>query len=71
MKLNRQVAAEPPAALDLQIPGGCIACGGVLAVRVTAAGTRGYCQRCAWLSRPTLWRQDGAVHVAHSAEGLA
>jgi hypothetical protein len=71
MKVNRHLESEPPGALDIQIPGGCIACEGVLAVRLTPAGARGYCPRCAWLSRPTVWRQDGAVHVAHSAEGLA
>jgi hypothetical protein len=39
---------------DLRIPGGCVACGGDLVIRVGPSGARAYCGRCVRLSRPML-----------------
>lgn len=39
---------------DVRIPGGCVACGGDLLVRVGPSGARAYCGRCVRLSRPVL-----------------
>jgi hypothetical protein len=39
---------------DLRIPGGCVACGGDLVIRVSPSGAWSYCGRCVRLSRPLL-----------------
>jgi len=56
---------------DVAIPGGCILCGGDLAVRFTAAGAVSFCPRCNWLSHPRVRREDGNVYMMHPASGAA
>ena len=56
---------------DLDLPGGCILCGGDLSIRITAGGARSVCSTCRWISRPHMKREDGAVHVIHPAGLLA
>jgi hypothetical protein len=56
---------------DLAIPGGCILCGGDLAVRFNAAGAVSYCPTCNWLSRPRVRREEGNVYMMHPAGGAA
>ncbi len=55
----------------MAIPGGCILCGGDLAVRFTAAGAASFCPRCNWLSHPRVRREGGNVYMMHPAGGLA
>ncbi len=56
---------------DVAIPGGCILCGGDLAVRFTASGAVSFCARCNWLSHPRVRREDGNVYMMHPAAGAA
>jgi hypothetical protein len=56
---------------DVAIPGGCILCGGDLAVRFMADGAVSYCPRCNWLSHPRVRREDGNVYMMHPAGGAA
>jgi hypothetical protein len=66
---SQQLTIE--SARDIQIPEGCILCGGDLAVRLTPDGAGSVCLRCCWISRPQMSREDGAVHVIHPAAGIA
>lgn len=61
-------ATEPR---DLRLPNGCILCGGELVLRLTAGGASSVCQRCRWISRPHMHREEDGVHVVHPAAGLA
>ena len=56
---------------DVAIPGGCILCGGDLAVRFTGATAVSFCPRCNWLSHPRVRREDGNVYMTHPASGVA
>jgi hypothetical protein len=56
---------------DVAIPGGCILCGGDLAVRFAGSGAVSFCPRCNWLSHPRVRREDGNVYMTHPAGGLA
>jgi hypothetical protein len=56
---------------DLSLPNGCILCGGELSIRVTGGSARSVCQRCRWISRPHMHREDDGIHVVHPAAGLA
>lgn len=56
---------------DVAIPGGCILCGGDLAVRFMGASAVSFCPRCNWLSRPRVRREDGNVYMIHPAGALA
>jgi hypothetical protein len=56
---------------DVDIPGGCILCGGDLSVRFTAAGATSFCPRCRWISHPRVRREDGSVYMMHPAGGIA
>ncbi len=65
---------ETPAAEDrhdVAIPGGCILCGGDLAVRFNGAGAVSFCPHCNWLSHPRVRREEGSVYMMHPAGGLA
>ena len=46
---------------DLNLPGGCILCGGDLDVRLTPSGAQSCCLSCRWIARP---------HIELGAEGL-
>lgn len=52
---------------DVRIPGGCVACGGDLVVRVGPSGARAYCGRCLRLSRPMLVPGPAGPEVAELA----
>ncbi len=56
---------------DVDIPGGCILCGGDLAVRFTTAGAVSFCPSCRWISHPRVRREDGSVYMMHPAAGIA
>jgi predicted RNA-binding Zn-ribbon protein involved in translation (DUF1610 family) len=56
---------------DFELPGGCILCGGDLAVRMTEGQAASYCPSCRWVSRPHMRREDGHVYVTHPAGGVA
>lgn len=57
---------------DIDLPGGCILCGGDLAVRIgERGGATSFCSRCRWISRPHMRHHDGAVQVVHPAGGIA
>lgn len=73
MKAERDVTTQTAAGefRDIDLPGGCILCGGDLVVRLSAASAASFCKRCRWLSRPHMHRQHDGVHVVHPAGGLA
>lgn len=52
---------------DFSLEGGCILCGGDLAVRMSPGHARTVCKACRWISRPHLRREDDGVHVIHPA----
>jgi hypothetical protein len=57
---------------DVELPEGCILCGGALELRITTGGAGTYCRSCRWISRPQMQRDDeGHVHVIHPAAGVA
>jgi hypothetical protein len=56
---------------EVAIPGGCILCGGDLAVRFSGLQAVSFCPRCNWLSHPRVRREDGNVYMTHPASGLA
>ncbi len=56
---------------DFSLEGGCILCGGDLAVRVTAGAARTVCRSCRWISRPHMRHGENGVHVIHPAGGIA
>ena len=70
VKLQHESAAENDRQ-DVAIPGGCILCGGDLAVRFTGGTAVSYCPRCNWLSHPRVRREDGNVYMTHPAGGAA
>jgi hypothetical protein len=65
---STRLAEIPP---DVVIPGACLCCDGDLEVRITAGGARGYCGLCRSISRPIVWRLNGALHLVHTAGGAA
>jgi hypothetical protein len=67
----RRDAADARSTRDLQLPGGCILCGGDLAVRVRAGTARSWCGHCRWISRPHMHRGQDGVAVVHPPGGLA
>jgi hypothetical protein len=69
MKATRRHETEPPAPehTDHRVPGGCATCGGELLVRVSAAGARGWCGRCAALTRPVMITGADGWHLHHRA----
>jgi hypothetical protein len=56
---------------DIELPNGCILCGGPLALRLRHGSARTFCAHCRWISRPHMRRENGAVHVIHPAGGRA
>jgi hypothetical protein len=52
---------------EFQLPGGCIICGGELAVRMTPSGAGTVCVECRWISRPQVSRGEDGVEVLHPA----
>jgi hypothetical protein len=56
---------------DVAIPGGCILCGGDLAVRFTSSSAVSFCGHCNWLSHPKVRREEGNVYMTHPAGGVA
>lgn len=54
-------------ARDFSLEGGCILCGGELAVRLTAGSARTVCKTCRWISRPHMSRAGDGIHVLHPA----
>lgn len=70
MKSTRP-AEEPTLQPDLELAGGCLACGGVLFIRVRPGSSRSVCRDCGWWSSPHLVREEDGVHVRHPAAGMA
>jgi hypothetical protein len=64
-------AFEPTLPPDLELAGGCLACGGVLSIRVRPGSSRSVCRRCGWWSSPRLVREEDGVHVRHPAAEVA
>ena len=56
---------------DVRLPGGCILCGGDLALRVRLGTARTFCERCRWISRPHMERHEHGIHIVHPAGGIA
>ncbi len=71
MKPEHEITV-PEERQDIAIPGGCILCGGDLAVRFNAGGGAvSFCGRCNWISHPRVHREGGSVYMMHPAAGLA
>ncbi len=56
---------------DFSLEGGCILCGGDLAVRMTAGSARTVCRICRWISAPHMHHGEDGVHVIHPAGLIA
>jgi hypothetical protein len=52
---------------EFSIEGGCMLCGGDLAVKISATGTATVCATCRWISHPHMRRGEDGVHVIHPA----
>jgi len=50
---------------DVALPGGCLLCGGDLALRISASGAQTFCPACRWLSRAIVRREGETVHIVH------
>jgi len=66
--LTDAAAILPP---DLELTGGCLACGGDLSVRLRPGSSRGVCRACGCWSSPHLIRSDDGLHIRHLAGGVA
>jgi hypothetical protein len=64
-----QMAVEKGA--ELMLPGGCILCGGDLAVRVTPVGAASCCRPCRWISRPRVVLSREGLQVSYQPAGQA
>lgn len=62
MKTPRAAAESTPQP-DLELAGGCFACGGVLSVRVSPGTSHAVCRACGWWSSPRLVRHPDGLHV--------
>lgn len=62
-----RASPDPTLQPDLELAGGCLACGGALSVRLRPGSVRGVCRACGWWSRPHLVREPDGVHVHHRA----
>jgi hypothetical protein len=67
--VNMKRAGENGAEFD--IPGGCLLCGGPLAVRVSPAGAYSCCIPCRWVSHPQLEASSKGIEVSYQAGGTA
>ncbi len=56
---------------DFELPGGCLSCGGPLAVRVTPAGAAGCCVACRLISRPHVELKGTSLQVGYVPAGEA
>jgi len=56
---------------DFSLEGGCILCGGDLAVRLTPGRARTVCKACRWISHPHMRREEDGIRVVHPAGLLA
>jgi hypothetical protein len=56
---------------DLELAGACLACGGVLSIRVRPGSSRSVCRECGWWSSPHLIQEEDGVHVRHPAGAVA
>ena len=52
---------------DLRLPGACVACGGDLDIRLSAAGARSWCGQCRWTSRLELQQHEDGLQIVHTA----
>jgi hypothetical protein len=62
---------EPTFQPDLELAGGCLACGGVLSVRVRPGSSRAVCRSCGWWSSPLLVQEEDGLRLRHPAAGEA
>ncbi len=68
---QHEISTDPTESKDFSLEGGCILCGGDLAVRVSPGRARTVCKSCRWISRPHMRREEDGVHVVHPAGLLA
>lgn len=69
--MRHALPSDPTPSKDFSLEGGCILCGGDLAVRLTPGRARTVCKACRWISRPHMKRDEDGVHVVHPAGLLA
>jgi hypothetical protein len=50
---------------EFVVEGGCAVCEGPMTVRASPGEMRGFCPRCAWISRPLVWQSEGRVTVLY------
>ena len=66
MRHAHRIETEDPR--EFSIEGGCLLCGGDLAVRISAGGGAStVCAVCRWISHPHMKRGEDGVHVIHPA----
>jgi hypothetical protein len=65
MRYSQHIESADPR--DFSLEGGCLLCGGDLAVRISAGSARTVCPVCRWISHPHMRRDDEGVHVVHPA----
>ena len=68
---HAQATEDATLSRDFSLEGGCILCGGDLAVRLSPGRARTVCVSCRWISRPHMKRVADGVHVVHPAGLLA
>jgi hypothetical protein len=56
---------------DLELPGGCLLCGGPVSVRVSPNGTYSVCVPCRWLARASVSFRPGGIDVMFATVGAA
>lgn len=62
---------EPAPQPDLELAGGCLACGGVLSIRVRPGSARSVCRTCGAWSSPHLAQDEEGLHVRQTIGGAA
>jgi hypothetical protein len=65
--MRRETERTAAKTQDVSLPGGCLLCGGDLALRITETGAQTFCPACRWISRAVVHRdRDGqTVHIVH------
>jgi hypothetical protein len=56
---------------EFNLPEGCPACGGPLAVRVNGATSWGYCPKCHWLGKSQMAMRNNELQVTFVPGGVA
>ena len=56
---------------DIELPNGCVVCGGPVSVRVTQGTTYSVCVPCRWVARAAVSFRPGGIEVMYTTTAVA